>query len=316
MKRIFIDTDIGSDIDDALALLLALHLADVEILGINTVYGPTELRAKICHKLISAAGRTIPIAAGESEPRYSPIPVWVAGTEGVGVLTENEAKAPLDNFGISTDPVKLLTTQALTYPGEVTLVALGALTNIARALEEEPQLATALREIVFMGAGLTYPNPIEFPITLNKDEIYHAGPSHNIRCDVIAARQVLESSTPKRIVTNDATTRLWLEGPGIERFHTARAPHIQLVGQMLDIWLEYRSNVFQQPIQGTCPHDPFTLAVAVDRVQYESVRGILTVQEDSSTNFHTEENSPVELVLAEKGKKFLPWLSERLHVSE
>ncbi|MFX1253481.1 MAG: nucleoside hydrolase, partial [Promethearchaeota archaeon] len=275
MKRIFIDTDIGSDIDDALALLLALHLADVEILGINTVYGPTELRAKIAHKVVSAAGQNIPIAAGESEPRYSPIPVWVAGTEGVGVLTENETKAPLANFGISTDPVKLLTTQALTYPGEVTLVALGALTNVARALEEEPQLVSALREIVFMGAGLTYPKPIEFPMTLDKNEIYHAGPSHNIRCDVIAARQVLASSIPKRIVTNDATTRLWLEGSGIERFRTANAPHIQLVGQMLDIWLEYRSNIFHQPIRGTCPHDPFTLAVAVDRVQYESVRGVL-----------------------------------------
>ncbi|MFX0093734.1 MAG: nucleoside hydrolase [Candidatus Hodarchaeota archaeon] len=316
MKRIFIDTDIGSDIDDALALLLALHLKDVKILGINTVYGPTDIRAKIAHKIISTAKRTIPVAAGESEPIFSPLPVWVAGTEGVGILTETEAKAPLGDFNISNDPVKLLTSQVLAHSGEVILLALGALTNVAKALKEEPQLIGALSEIVFMGGGLTYPDRIEFPLTLHKDEIYHAHPSHNIRCDVIAARQVLQSGIPMRIVTNDATTRLWLEGSGIELFQTTKTPHVQLVGQMLDIWLDYRSNIFHQPIHGTCPHDPFTLAVAVGRVEYESVRGVLTVQDDSSTDFHIDDNSPVELIIAGKEEKFLSWLSERLHIPE
>lgn len=314
MKRIFIDTDIGSDIDDALALLLALHLDDVEILGITTVYGPTDIRAKIVHKIVSAAGMDIPVAAGEGEPMGSLMPVWVAGTEGQGVLTEDEMDAPLDDLGIDTEATSLLSSQVLNHSGEVTLVALGALTNVARALVKEPLLLKSLHELVFMGGGLTYPkNP---PTTLKEGEYYRAKHTHNVLCDMIAAREVLRSGIPMRLVTNDATCSCWLEGPGIDCFREAKTPPIQIVGRMLDIWLAYRSNLFGEPITGTCPHDALTLAAAVGRVQHKSARGDLTIDIDASTEFHLNDDSFLELIIAVDEEKFLPWLSERLHVHE
>ena len=50
-----------------------------------------------------------------------------------------------------------------------------------------------------------------------------------------------------------------------------------MVGTLLDVWLDYRSGLFARMVRGTCPHDPLTVAVALDRVQVQSVRGFLMV---------------------------------------
>ncbi len=314
MVFLVIDTDIGSDIDDALALLLAFHLTDVNILGITTVYGDSALRAKIACKIVQAAGLDIPIAAGIEEPQGSPLPIWYAGTEGQGVLTPEEVKAPLSDFSINDNAVDLLIETVLAQPGKVTVVALGALTNIAQAIDVEPRFATALGELVFMGGSIVFPG--EWPASLELSKAYCAGPSHNIRCDVVAARKVLAAGVPMRIVTNDATRHYWLDGPPIERFRTASHPAVRIVGDMLEIWLEYRSQAFGRPIRGTCPHDPLTLAVACHRVKYESVRGTFKIFDDGDTEFQSSNDSHLEFVVREHGNRFLPWLIERLFEKE
>jgi purine nucleosidase len=312
MKRILIDTDIGSDIDDALALLLALNLNDLDIIGISTVYGPVETCAKIAHKIVSAAGRSIPIAAGISEPIHSFMPVWVAGTEGKGVLTEEDKNASLSDLGIETEAVEKIITWVLKYSGDISLLALGPLTNIAHAIKKEPALVVSLKEIVFMGGGLTYPRPV--PDHLVEGAVYRSRHSHNILCDMVAAQQVLDSDLPMRIVTNDATCQLWLEGAGIERFQTTTLSYAKIVGQMLDVWLKYRTDIFNQPIKGTCPHDAFTLAVALNRVRYSSCRGVLEVDyNDAGTMFELNVDSQIELVISEMGNQFIPWLTKHLH---
>jgi inosine-uridine nucleoside N-ribohydrolase len=129
-----------------------------------------------------------------------------------------------------------------------------------------------------------------------------------------AAQQVLASGLPMRIVTNDATCQLWLEGTGITRFQTTTLPHVKIVGQMLDVWLRYRSKIFNQKIKGTCPHDAFTLAVALNRVQYSSCNGVLEVDtDDAGTTFKLSAGSPIELVVSESGNQFMPWFIKHLH---
>ncbi len=314
MFPLVIDTDIGSDIDDALALLLAFHIAGVKILGITTVYGDSALRAKIAYKLVQATGKDIPIAAGIDQPLGSSFPIWFSGKEGEGVLTQEEVKAPLSDFGIGDNAVDFLIETVLSQPGEITLVALGALTNIAQAIDTEPRFAKSLRELVFMGGSIVYPG--KWPSILVPGEVYWAGPSHNIRCDVEAARKVLSAGFPTRVVTNDATRHYWLEGPPIERFKITPHPAPNLVGLMLEKWLEYRSHAFGKPIRGTCPHDPLTVAVACNRVKYESVRGTFKVLDDGDSEFQTSNTSHLEFIVGEKGNQFLPWLIERLFESE
>ena len=163
-----------------------------------------------------------------------------------------------------------------------------------------------------MGGGLIYPRPV--PNHLVEGVIYRSRHSHNILCDIAAAQQVLDSGLPMRIVTNDATCQLWLEGVGIEHYQTSTHPHTKLVGQMLDVWLRYRTEIFNQPIKGTCPHDAFTLAAALNRVQYLGYRGVLEVDyDDASTTFKLSVNSSIELIISEAGNQFIPWLTKHLH---
>ena len=74
--KILFDTDIGSDIDDALALLLLLRIPDVELIGVTTVYGCTDIRAKVAKKILDAAQRSVPVISGCGTPLGSPMPIW------------------------------------------------------------------------------------------------------------------------------------------------------------------------------------------------------------------------------------------------
>ncbi len=311
MTQLFIDTDIGSDIDDALALLFALNMENADIVGITTSYGPTDIRAKIAWKIVEAAGREIPIAAGVREPMSSIIPVWLAGTEGLGVLTEAEFETPLHEFGISDDSTGLIIDCLEKSPERVTMVVLGALTNIAYVLREQPEIVDSIEELVFMGGGLIYPEPL--PEEIKPDTYYQSRHSHNVLCDIEAARQIIHVDIPIRIVTNDVTSQYWLEGESIQRFHSAEKAHTKIVGTMLDVWLKYRSDMFSTDIKGTCPHDPFTIAVASGLVETESVRGDLSIDEVASTEFRYNESSNIELIIGEKGNEFLSLLSYTLH---
>ena len=138
--KILFDTDIGSDIDDALALLLLLHLPQVELLGVTTVYGQVDIRAKVARRILDSAGVAVPVVMGESQPIHSPMPVWHAGTEGRGVLTAEDVAAPLERFNMSDGADEFIIEMIDANPGEVIIASLGALTNIARAVRHRPDI--------------------------------------------------------------------------------------------------------------------------------------------------------------------------------
>src|SRR5690606_9636959 len=98
--KIIFDTDIGSDIDDALALLMLLHLPedDYELIGVTTAYGFTGIRAAVAKKIIEAHEKdikkqlNIPVLSGSScsVKDIEVFPIWHAGTEGIGLFTDSE----------------------------------------------------------------------------------------------------------------------------------------------------------------------------------------------------------------------------------
>lgn len=129
---VFVDTDIGDDIDDALALALLLCLPEVSVVGISTVFGDTYLRARLAAYLLQTYGYPeVPVAAGQELPlllRHRPSGVCQAT-----VLPEKLA-LPLS----SLSGPELLIQKARMYPGQLTLLCLGPLTNVALALQQEP----------------------------------------------------------------------------------------------------------------------------------------------------------------------------------
>jgi purine nucleosidase len=114
------DTDIGSDIDDALALLLLLHLQGVSLLGVTTVYGNVLLRAKIARRIIQAAGKDVPVVVGTGVPMDSPFPVWHTGEEGMGLITYDDIEAPPSKFNLGDNAPAFLVDQVMPRPGQVT----------------------------------------------------------------------------------------------------------------------------------------------------------------------------------------------------
>lgn len=156
-QRIVVDTDTG--LDDAHSLLYLLAQPDVELLGITTIYGntPTVDSARNVRTVLRLAGREdIPVFLGETAPiaGEASIADFVHGKDGLGDRFER-AELRVDD----EDAVDYLVRIADELPGQVDLHPLGPLTNIARALERDPELFLKYRSVVIMGGAGAYPPP-------------------------------------------------------------------------------------------------------------------------------------------------------------
>ncbi|MDO8585915.1 MAG: nucleoside hydrolase [Armatimonadota bacterium] len=309
--KLLIDTDIGSDIDDALALLLLLHMAEVDILGVTTTYGCVDVRAKIAKKIINARGLNVPVFAGSAQPLSRWPQVWHTGTEGKGILDDDESRADLTDLGIGTRANEFIADTVVRNPGEVTLVALGPLTNVAMAIRENPQVAEKAKAIYFMGCGVTF--PARAPENLQQGTKYRSEPSHNVWADLRAAREVFESEARISAVTNDVTTQVWWDGSSVRALTDSDGPpEAVLVGSMLKVWLEHRSESFNKPITGTCPHDALAAAEACGRgfVRYES--GLMHIDCNRYTTFTPDPSGRHRAGACVDAERFLEWFPHAL----
>src|ERR1019366_3014339 len=195
---VFVDTDIGDDIDDALALALLLCSPEVFVVGISTVFGDTYLRARLAAYLLQiyeASG--IPVAAGQGQPlllRHRP-----SGACQATVLPTNFTE-PLS----SLSGPELLIQAAHMYPGQLTLICLGPLTNVALALQQEPHLVSLLRQVFFMGGASRLSRP-----------------DWNVRSDAQAAYLFLEARLPTTMVGLNVTASCHLQRSDVARFYGA-----------------------------------------------------------------------------------------------
>ena len=211
---VLIDTDIGDDIDDALALALSLRSPEIELHGVTTVFGDTQRRARLASHLLHVFGReNIPVAAGQQMPlqlRHQPSAVPQAA------ILDDCAKSP----ALSTiSGPELIVQTALAHSGHLTLLCLGPLTNIATALSIEPCLFMAIRRIVMTGGTSGIPFP-----------------EWNIRSDAKAAQIVLGSGIPVTMLGWNVTTRCQLRESDIEQLRRDSSPQTQLLSQLLAIW--------------------------------------------------------------------------------
>lgn len=155
-RKWIIDTDPG--IDDALAIFMALASPELEVVGLTTVFGnvDVELATGNALRLLEIAGRgDVPVAVGAAAPIASafrgPIP-HIHGTDGQG----DTHLPPASGEACGQTATELLI-EASRDDGELSLLALGPLTNLALALEQDPGLADRLREVVVMGGNALVP---------------------------------------------------------------------------------------------------------------------------------------------------------------
>src|SRR5258708_8891853 len=149
---VLIDTDIGDDIDDALALALALHSPELDVRAVTRVFGNTHQRARLAAHLLTVFGRKdIPVAAGVQipiQPRQRP-----SGVPQAAILDDH---AEFPTLSTLSGPELIIQT-AHAHQGQLTLLCLGPLTNVAKSLNSEPNLFMFIRYIVMLGGTRTSP---------------------------------------------------------------------------------------------------------------------------------------------------------------
>lgn len=214
---VVLDTDIGSDVDDILALALLANSPEIDLVGVTAVYGDTLLRARMVRHVLDRLGLShVPVGIGARET-MSGRPVWWAGHEGASIPDLNQV--PVDDMSSAQE---LLLRAAAEHRGDLHLIAIGPLTNIAEAILAEPAFAPAIDHFTIMGGAFWMPNP-----------------EHNIRCDPEAADIVARSGIPMTFCGLDVTLRAMLREDDMPRIRAAE-PMGPLLEAEIRRWWTFR----------------------------------------------------------------------------
>jgi inosine-uridine nucleoside N-ribohydrolase len=246
--RVLLDTDPG--IDDALALFLALASRDVQLEAVTTVSGnvPVDFTTRNALALLELAGRPdIPVARGSDRPLLRPrvIADYVHGKNGLGSVVLPEAR----QGAVSAHAVDMMIQKILAAPGQMTLVAIGPLTNLAQAVRREPRIAQAVRDVVIMGGALRVPGNVT------------PASEFNIFVDPHAAHIVLHAGWPIRLVSLDVTNAAGMRPEHFANLAAGGHPVTRCMQAMVDNQLEAFGKA--RGITVFHMHDPLCLAAAI-----------------------------------------------------
>lgn len=264
-QKIIVDTDIGSYYDDALAVLLAVRSPELDVLGVTTVYGDTALRSKIARKVLNVAGRPdVPVYTGIGQPMRGNSLMF--GFEGEGVFDD-----PKEVLKVNDDhAVNFIIKSVMENPGEVTIVTLGAVSNLALAVLMEPRLKDNVKDVIIMG-GVVVPIVDQKGIRRSPIEEY------NLNNDTTAAQIVFDSGLPITLCPIDVTLKVPITNEQLGRINKSSDPVAKLVSSILGIWppqerLIYLTVGIPTEHTGLWMHDPLTVALAFDKTLCEMTR--------------------------------------------
>lgn len=297
--RVILDTDIGTDVDDALALALILASPEFRLEGVTCVYGDVMLRARMVIKLLQLRGVSdVPVMVGARKPLMGLRPVYWGGYEGDGLLTPGDEKLmPAPEYA----PDYIVRT-VMENPGEIHLICIGPLTNAALAFLREPLIARQLAGLTIMGGVIRGLHGLDLPYA-----------EHNILCDAEAAHIVFASGTPITFVPLDVTVQTRIARDRVERIRAQGTPYHKAVAQQVELYPRFRQH------GSTTTHDPLAVATVIqpDMVTLKQVHvdietsgrytaGMTLVKEAS------EGGSNIRAAVAVDASRFENWLVDRL----
>lgn len=196
--HVILDTDIGDDIDDAFALALIEALPEIELVGVTTVYRDTKTRAQmvVCY-LDAVRALNIPVLAGETYPIKEPLKTLPNELDTLGPPCSYSARCA--HYTVREGAVDFIIQKAHELAGKLVLVPIGALTNIARALEKDPTIKPKIKKIVLMSGWFTNYEP-EWNIVTDPeaaDLVYRSG----IDIDAIGLDVTLQCTFEEDLLT-------------------------------------------------------------------------------------------------------------------
>ena len=262
MQKVIIDTDPGTD--DALALMMALSSPELEVLGLTTVGGNASLAhtTRNALRLLEYLGRTdIQVYRGAARPLRGRFHYGYY-FHGPGGLT---VRLPLPSSRPSLVRAwDRIVDQARAFPGEIVLIALGPLTNVARALAHDPGAKDRIKEIVVMGGALEVPGNVT----------PHA--EFNTYNDPAAADAVFSSGIPVTLVGLDVTDRVYVRRDEAD-WVQGRSRSARLAGRILANW--FRAHP-EEESYNLC--DPLAIVAALRPEILSYRRATVTVETESS----------------------------------
>ena len=305
-KKILIDTDPG--IDDSLAILLALASPELSLEGISVVHGNCSLEQATRNGLsvLELARAThIPLATGCELPLVQPslLAPETHGNTGLGYAKLPEPRIkPTSQHG--TD---FLIERILSSPGEITLVAVGPLTNVALAIRKEPRIVGALKELVIMGGAIRYEGNTT------------ALAEFNTFVDPHAAHIVYHAGIPTTLVPLDVTYQCVLLASDVERLLKIESPIPSFIKATTDFYMEYHDSY--QGIKGCVINDPLALALtfAPELCDYQELPVDVDISGGVSTgktfaDFYNYDKKPsnMKVALGVRPRDFIELFLERV----
>jgi len=272
-RPVLFDTDMGSDVDDALALALILASpAALDLRVVTTVAGDTQTRAHIAAGLLSLAGRgDVEVCAGERRPllRAPERFAWFGHEE------RCIAAAPAAPLSPEPAPERIVRA-ARELPG-LELVAVGPLTNLARALALDPELPSRVAGLTVMGGHVR-----EARIG---SHVCPPGVDYNLCSDPEASVAVLGAGFRTTLVTADVTLATWLNSADVLRLAQA-GPLARALAAQIRIWEPVQRRIFTglggtlAPDNAAFLHDPLTVLALIDAapLHFERLRIVTTIE--------------------------------------
>jgi inosine-uridine nucleoside N-ribohydrolase len=279
-QKIILDTDIGTDIDDAWAVGFVAQHPGFETLAVTITDADTPARARVACKLLHSAGRTdIPVAVGRRTPtpdkRVDYQFFWAEDFTGYRPVQKTAADTIVD--------------LARKYPGEITLIAVGPLQNVADALRKEPRLSALLKKVVLM-SGNVYGRAGNKPVI----------PEWNVVVSVEDSQLVYSAGLPLTIVPLDSTTLVTLADAERDQVRRRVSPLAVSLETLYRLWLD-------NPRSRMTLHDQLAVAEAAHPGslfgRYETVP--LHVDEKGFTRVDRQRGKPVVVCLEPRRDEFM-----------
>ena len=238
--KLILDTDIGSDVDDAWALALCLASDKIDLLGVTLVHADLETRAKITLKMLKLANRLdVPVYKGMSKTLANEDQYLWGGHEGADTDFSD-----IEGLKAQEGAVDFILNTVEQFPGEVVVCPVGPLTNIGEAIRRSPETMRKVKKLAIMGTTFLGEGP---------DAAEH---EHNGWVDPVATKIVLESGIPATIVGCNVTLRV-----------LARREEMQSIegtpfGNYLAIMTHQYYDLCKR--DWTYMHDPLAVAAVID----------------------------------------------------
>jgi len=266
-RPVYFDCDTG--VDDALALAYLLASDEIELVGIGTVSGnvSAEQAADNTLRLLALAGRAdVPVAVGEHNPlagQFDGGAPNVHGANGLGGV----AVPPAEVAPVAEAAANMLLRLSHQYDSRLEVIAVGPLTNLARALERDPLLPERVASVTVMGGAALAPGNIT-PVA-----------EANIGNDPEAARAVMDAAWPVTLVPLDTTMENTLEETERLQMCEAGSALVRAIGRMLEHYFDFY--VAEYGRRCSALHDPLAAALAVGGIRARVVPSV-PVEVDAS----------------------------------